>query len=427
MNEIAIRLEGVGKAYDIYARPSDRIKEMFHPLRRPLHRKFQALEGIDLEVRRGEAYGIVGRNGSGKSTLLQIIAGVLAPSTGRVEARGRLASLLELGVGFDVECTGLENIRTFCAINGLSPDETEARIERIVRFSELEAFIQQPVKRYSSGMFMRLAFACATHIDPDIFIVDEALAVGDMNFVQKCFRWMRDFVADGGTLLFVSHDMGSVRSIAARALWIDQGRVREQGNARDVTDHYAAFMLYGDARQSVVAAPSPTAIAGTEDAFAPVPDNKYTVRNGARCALRFGRAGAEAGLARPFDGNELVEYALRVEFEADVARPMLGVAIVNAKAVTVCHYNTEIYGRRLPPIRAGETRVFRLRFRLPNLARGFYNFYTNLVDGEYAGNESLCMLNGVCEFEVLPPADLGKLTGLVYLENPDIVVEAVQP
>jgi len=249
----AIALRGVSKAFPIYAKPADRLKEAAVPkLRRALRRLglpvaersyatlFQALQPLDLDVARGETVGIIGRNGSGKSTLLQLVSGTLTPTTGEMRVEGRVAALLELGSGFNPEYTGRQNVFLNASVLGLSRGETEARLPGILAFADIGEFVDQPVKTYSSGMAMRLAFAVVTHVDADILVIDEAIAVGDAYFQQKCLRWLRGF-QKCGTLLFCGHDPGVILSICDRALWLDRGTLRMAGPAPEVVEAYNAF------------------------------------------------------------------------------------------------------------------------------------------------------------------------------------------
>lgn len=205
-SEIAIKAQGLGKSYLIYAKPQDRLKQMILRWRK-YYQEYWAVQNVDLTIRRGEAVGIIGRNGSGKSTLLQMIAGTLQPNSGGLSVEGRVAPLLELGAGFNPEFTGRENVRLAAAILGLTASEIHERQDAIIDFAGIGDFVDQPVKTYSSGMFARLAFAVAAHVDADILIIDEILAVGDAAFTQKCMRFIRQF-KEKGTLLFVSHDAG---------------------------------------------------------------------------------------------------------------------------------------------------------------------------------------------------------------------------
>lgn len=255
--EIAINAHGLSKAYRMWASPSRRLispllaetgRWLPGVLGRPLQRRsaagyrdFFALQDVSFEVKRGEAVGIVGRNGSGKSTLLQLIAGTLQPTAGTIRVNGRVAALLELGAGFNPDFTGRENVFLSGAVLGLKQKEMEARFDEIAAFADIGEFIDQPVKTYSSGMMMRLAFAVNTCVDPDILIVDEALSVGDAPFQAKCFRRLRQLTDRGVSLLFVSHDLGTVRSICSRALWLKNGRPEMWGEAKEVARQYEKF------------------------------------------------------------------------------------------------------------------------------------------------------------------------------------------
>jgi ABC-type polysaccharide/polyol phosphate transport system ATPase subunit len=236
-----ISVQNASKLYRIYDKPSGRLKEILLRGRRKYHRDFWALEDVSLEVETGEAVGVIGRNGAGKTTLLQIIAGVLQPTRGSVSVEGRVTALLELGSGFNPEYTGRENILLSGQILGFSEEEMRRRMDVIVRFAELEGFIDQPVKTYSTGMLMRLAFASAIHVDPDVLIVDEALSVGDVYFQRKSLDRMEYFRKAGKTVLFVSHEPTLVQRFCARALWLEQGRVAMVGDAKEVVTSHQAF------------------------------------------------------------------------------------------------------------------------------------------------------------------------------------------
>lgn len=244
-SEIAIRVEGLTKEYRVYGQPSDRLKQTFEPLMAKVlrreaklyYREFKALNNVSFTVKRGQTVGLIGRNGSGKSTLLQLICQTLTPSAGVVEVNGRVAALLELGAGFNPEFTGRENVYLYASVMGLSQTEIDSRYDDIVTFADIGDFIAQPVKTYSSGMMLRLAFAVIAHVDADILIVDEALAVGDAFFVQKCMRFLRRFM-ETGTVLFVSHDSSVVTNLCNHAIWLEKGNVIEQGDPKQVAEHY---------------------------------------------------------------------------------------------------------------------------------------------------------------------------------------------
>lgn len=239
-SKLVIEAVGVGKAYHLYRRPEDRLKQMLFGWRRRYFEEFWALRDISLSISQGSTVGIIGRNGSGKSTLLQIVCGTLAPSVGAMRVEGRVAALIELGAGFNPEFSGRENVFLAATVLGLSPAKVEERYADIVEFAGIGDFIDQPVKIYSSGMYARLAFAVASHVDADVLIVDEILSVGDAAFNQKCMRRIAEFKKRGGTLLFVSHDLGAVTNLCEQVVWLEQGSIREIGDPRTVCHNYHA-------------------------------------------------------------------------------------------------------------------------------------------------------------------------------------------
>jgi lipopolysaccharide transport system ATP-binding protein len=273
MSEPLISLRDVGKEYALRTSGTRKLAAVASILRgrpQPPASTFKALQGVGFDVRRGESTGLVGVNGAGKSTLLKLIAGVVRPSTGSVVVRGRVGALLELGAGFHPEYTGRENINLACALLGLSPRETRDRIGPIIEFADIGAHIDQPVKHYSSGMIVRLGFAVATSVVPDVLITDEVLAVGDESFQRKCIAWMESYLANGGTLLLCSHSMYHVQKLCSRALWINEGRLHRNGDAADVTREYLAW------HEEKLAAPLESATAATP---APVAATQYEIRS----------------------------------------------------------------------------------------------------------------------------------------------------
>ena len=235
---LAVAVKNLSKTYQIYERPQDRLKQILLGSRRKYYREFPALRNISFEIQRGETLGIVGRNGSGKSTLLQLIVGTSTPSSGEVNIHGRIAALLELGAGFNPEFTGRENVYLNAGILGLSSSEVDDRFQSISDFAEIGDFLDQPVKTYSSGMYVRLAFAVAIHVDPEILVIDEALAVGDEAFQRKCFARIQAFRKQGGTLLFVSHSAGAVVELCDRAICLDHGEMLCAGSPKQVIALY---------------------------------------------------------------------------------------------------------------------------------------------------------------------------------------------
>jgi ABC-type polysaccharide/polyol phosphate transport system ATPase subunit len=237
-DDIAIKVENLTKVYKLYDTPMDRLRESLHPFRRKYHKEFYALNDVSFEIRKGETVGIIGKNGSGKSTLLKILTGVLTPSNGKVEVNGKVSALLELGAGFNPELTGIENVYFNGTLMGYTREEMDARLDDILSFADIGDFVHQPVKIYSSGMFIRLAFAVGISVDPEIFIVDEALSVGDLAFQNKCFRKIEALIDDSKVILFVSHSMSAIRLLCSRAIWINNGIINNDGYVDKVTDQF---------------------------------------------------------------------------------------------------------------------------------------------------------------------------------------------
>lgn len=245
--ETIIDIKHLNKIYNLYDKPIDRLKEGLSLSHKCYHKEHYALNDISLEVKKGESVGIVGKNGSGKSTLLKIITGVLNPSSGEISVRGKISALLELGAGFNPEYTGIENIYLNGTMMGYSKTEMDRKVESIISFADIGDFIYQPVKTYSSGMFARLAFAVSINVEPEILIVDETLSVGDTRFQIKCMDKMKEMIQGGTTVLFVSHDINAIRRFCTRCIWINEGKLKENGSVNTVSDHYIDFLKMLDA------------------------------------------------------------------------------------------------------------------------------------------------------------------------------------
>lgn len=241
-NELAISVKDVTKVYKLYDKPIDRLKETLSLTHKQYHKKFYALKGLSFDVKKGETVGIIGTNGSGKSTILKIITGVLSPTTGSVKVSGVISALLELGAGFNMDYTGIENIYMNGTMMGFSKEEMDKKLSAILEFADIGDFVYQPVKTYSSGMFVRLAFALAINVEPEILIVDEALSVGDVFFQAKCYKKMESMMKQGTTILMVTHDMGSIIKYCSKVVLLNKGELIAQGNAGDMVDLYKKIL-----------------------------------------------------------------------------------------------------------------------------------------------------------------------------------------
>ena len=369
-SEAVITVVGLGKAFRIFARPSQQLAALLAPSRH-CGSDFWALHDIGFSVERGESVAIIGRNGSGKSTLLQLICGILTPTSGSVVTRGRIVGLLELGTGFDPEFTGRENARLTAAIHGLGAADIDARLPEIERFAGIGSFMDRPVREYSSGMFARLAFAVCAHVDADILVVDEILAVGDAAFQQKCMRFLRGFKAGGGTLLFVSHGEQAVLSLCTRALWLDRGRLVADGPAKDVYLGYAQSVeesggsFAGAPLAPVQAATAPLAAT----TFTPLmfdPDGEPVAGDRARIERVELLSGDGAALTI-VQGGEEVDLCLTCHAEIALAQPVAAFVLRNKLGRIVLADDTLHSAPGAMP--AGRF-VARFAFALPHLPSG---------------------------------------------------------
>jgi len=374
MSEIAISLKNVSKCYKRYARPVDRLKEIFLPEITHVQ-EFWALQDIDLDVKMGETLGIIGQNGSGKSTLLQIIAGTLTPTSGEVNVNGRVAALLELGSGFNPEFTGRENVFFNGRLFGLSQQEIVAKFDDIAAFAEIGDFIEQPVKTYSSGMIVRLAFAVVANTEPKILIVDEALAVGDAKFQARCMKRIRQLKEEGVTILFVSHDSSSVKMLCQRAALMNHGRILEIGNPKDVVNHYIALLssdktrFDGDEIDNDISEDFITSEVTSESEHKEVlhrHGNKLAVIKNVKITHEDGREAKTK-----IETGTIFTIVVSIEAKAELSDLIIGISIRNLLGVVMYGTNTFLKGVKLPKIHEGEK--ITAKFKMPcNLNRGTY-------------------------------------------------------
>ena len=384
----AIEFQHVSKSYAIYDSPGDRLKELL-PLRRgKRHRDFGALRDISFAVKRGETFCIIGENGSGKSTLLQIIAGILQPTSGTVMVNGRVSALLELGAGFNPEFSGRNNVYLNGSILGLTKRQIDERYQEIESFAEIGDFIEQPVKTYSSGMVVRLAFAVAINVDPDILLVDEALAVGDIYFRQRCMRKVHELRSRGVTILFVSHATSDVKAIGDRALWLEQGRLMEIGNTERVVAKYLARMVEKDSRY-MKAHPEPrgggAARVQAPEVVTSIPNIDGRYGDGRAEVLGIAvldEAGSPAAMLEP--GSRIV-VRMSVCAKAAVARPMVGFMLRNQMGMDFAGTNTAREGCDLAPMEAGDVVTVDFHVELPELYPASFSFTPAIADGTLAG------------------------------------------
>ena len=355
----AIKIEHLSKVYKIFDKPTDRVKEALNPFPTPYSRDFYALNDVSLTIKKGETVGIIGKNGAGKSTILKIITGVLTPTSGSVQVNGRIASLLELGAGFNPEMTGIENIYMNGTIMGYSKEEMDDRVQEIIDFADIGEFIHQPVKMYSSGMFARLAFAVNAFVEPDILIVDEALSVGDMKFQVKCMDKMAELMKGGCTVIFVSHDINAIRRLCHRAFFFNQGKLLADGEVNTVADMYLEFLEQPDKKIDV----------------SPRPDRDIFYTNNDLGQITSFKVMNLDGIEKDvFAYNEplkiIVEYDVKDVYLENV---VLGIALHTSSNKYVCGLNTLLDGVNIP-WKTGKN-IFSLKYPMGLLAlSGKYHF-----------------------------------------------------
>ncbi len=401
-SDTAVEVAGLSKAYSIYENPAHRLWQMLFRGYRNFFREHVVLRDISFKVGRGETVAIIGRNGSGKSTLLQILCGTLDASSGACAVHGRVAALLELGAGFNPEFTGRENVYMSGRILGLSEEQIAQRYDDIVRFADIGEYVDQPVKTYSSGMFMRLAFAVIAHVDADVLVIDEALAVGDAYFVQKCMRYLNSFKAHGGTLLFVSHDSTAVTALCDRAIWLEDGEIRIDSDPKKVTEAYLADMYRreqgdDDAASRPLLQKKMIRVEDFVDAR-----HEMVLHSNVRNDIRiqpfdnsvdgFGRGDARITDAYLLDergaplawmiGDEMVSLVVRGVANAPIAKPIVGFLVRNKQGLSLFGDNTYLsYLDQDVSLTAGEEWSCRFDFRMPILPAGEYAVSLAVSDG----------------------------------------------
>ncbi len=371
MSEVAIRVDDVSKLYKLYDKPSDRLKESLGLTRKKLYKEHYALHNVSFDVKRGETVGIIGTNGSGKSTILKIITGVLNPSGGHVEIDGRISALLELGAGFNMEYTGIENIYLNGTMIGFSREEIDAKMQDILDFADIGDFVHQPVKTYSSGMFVRLAFAVAINIDPEILIVDEALSVGDVFFQAKCYKKFEDFKKMGKTILFVSHDLGSISKYCDRVVLLNRGKKLAEGTPKEMVGMYKRIMVNQDKAEEI-AAHQMDMSAFDEEEEKEIKEavceglwkNHYNLNpnvdeygNGAAEIVDFAIVDENGNYNSAIMKGSRFRLKSKVKFKQDIQNPIFTYTFKNIQGVAITGTNTMYEKKDVPLAKEGETYV----------------------------------------------------------------------
>jgi ABC-type polysaccharide/polyol phosphate transport system ATPase subunit len=385
-----VRIDDLGVRYRVFDQPVSRLKQALFGRWRTYYQELWALRHVSLSVEKGMTFGIIGPNGSGKSTLLKVVAGLLAPAEGRVERTGRLAALLELGAGFHGDYTGRENVYLNAAMLGLSRAEIDSIYAAVVSFSGLGSFMERPVKTYSSGMFVRLAFSVAAQVDPDVLVIDEALAVGDAVFQHRCFNRIKELQRQGTTIIFVTHDMNSVAAFCDAALWLDAGSMRLQGPPEQVVKQYLAW-VYAKQDQSLqietVAAAGPTQL-------------RYG--NGKARIARFEVLDEHGVPTRVLRALQRYRMEIEAEFDADVAAPILGFQVRDHYGKEVFSMNTVQSDLTLAPARPRERVVAAFTLLWPELADAMYSVSPAVAAGTQEVHEVLDWIEGAAFVRSVP-------------------------
>jgi len=404
-----VTASNIAKTYRLYQSPIDRLKESIHPLRKIYHHDYFALKNVSFELNEGETLGVIGKNGSGKSTLLKILTGVLTPSEGSVSVRGKISALLELGAGFNPELTGIENIYFSGTIMGYSQSQTEAKLDDILSFADIGEYIYQPVKMYSSGMFVRLAFAVATSIVPDVLIVDEALSVGDIFFVQKCHERMKKLMDGGATVILVSHDMQAIEKYCSQVLLLEKGELVFLGHPNEAILRYHALHCSADAERSGPVPIVSSSCSGEninsdmivdwpqdhEGAFLDISKAVCIGQNEIVKCTHFAMCNADGQRSNSFEIGSKIVFFSEYEVTKDIDTPIGGIVLVNKYNVTIHAKNSLNFAVPAPKRVSAGTRIrYRQEIKL-DIAPGEYTFtgvfgtipyqyYTNASDLDQA-------------------------------------------
>ena len=392
-----IKVSGVSKKFKLYHTPTDRLKEKI--LRKKYHREITALENISFEVKDGQTLGIVGQNGAGKSTILKVLSGVMLPDEGLIDVDGKITGLLELGTGFDQELTGIENIFMNGTFLGMDKTEIERKKDEIIDFTELEDFIYDPIKTYSSGMLMRLAFSIAMHAEPKCFLVDEALSVGDAYFQQKCMRKILEFKNNGGSIIFVSHDMNAVKIVCDSAILLDHGHIISSGDPKDIIDYYHGMILQkahmGDAEVIVYD------MNDTKDCTGRKNPNAST---GEVELISFKILNSKNEETLYIESEQVIKVIYQVKALKELSDPHFGLHVRNNLGVSVFETNTYCSGIKTFTLKKGQIAELVWEFFFP-LSAGDYSFSVGVANkgyGKDAFEEYLLMAHDIEVLKVIP-------------------------
>jgi lipopolysaccharide transport system ATP-binding protein len=411
-----IKIDGISKKFKLYRSPADRLTEII--FRQKHHKDFVALDNISFEVRNGETLGIIGQNGAGKSTLLKILSGIVIPDSGTTRIAGKVTGLLELGTGFNPDMTGLENISMNGTLIGMTKNEINEKKQTIIDFSELGEFINEPIKTYSSGMTMRLAFSIAIHADPTCFLVDEALSVGDAYFQQKCMRKIQEFRSGGGSIIFVSHDMNAVKTLCDSAIMLDQGKLIDSGEPKDVVDFYQNMILK---KSHTGDRPVQVQVKKVEKARM---TNNTGISTGEVELVSFKICNDNGVEISYIERENIIKVIYEVKSQRDLDEPHYGLMIRNNLGLSVFETNTYCMKMKTPPLLKNKIAKIIFKMKIP-LSAGNYSLSIGVGNkgfGMDAFREHLLLIHDIDVFKVLSPKNSIVFGGVVNL-NPTVTIK----
>lgn len=387
MKRSVISVKNLSKVYKLYSTPMDRFREALNPWKKKYHKEFFALNDLSLDIYEGEVVGVLGANGAGKSTLLKILAGVLTPTSGQIKINGKVSALLELGMGFNPELNGEENIIFNATVLGLSPEKIKSKLVEIIEFADIGEYIKQPLKSYSSGMVARLAFAIAVNLDAEILVIDEALSVGDVRFQQKAIRKMTALMSKAKAILFVSHSLDSIKRFCTRAIWINGGKVVEDGETTEVLKHYYAFMTGANSAQQV----APGLKEFRKFNFRNAPFLEKLEWHNTEHLESIGDNGARVKRIALYDkthdrnvefleGGEDLELILDIAIFEHIGNPSVTCFLNNHLGLNIFGVSSSSFDFQLDSLSPGSNLLIKVGFQLPYLLNGLYSLTVNISD-----------------------------------------------
>lgn len=426
-NDTAIKVQNLTKIYHLYDKPQDRLKEALHPFKKLYHHDFYAMHDVSFQIKKGDTVGVIGKNGAGKSTLLKMITGVLTPTSGTIEINGKIASLLELGAGFNPEMTGLENIYLNGTLMGFSKEEMDTKVDSILEFADIGEFIYQPVKMYSSGMFARLAFSVAINVEPDILIVDEVLSVGDMRFQQKSLRKMNEMQKRGITILFVAHDMGAINTFCSRVVWINNGEVVEEGETDSISKKYISFMAYGMTKDDNNIKPN---VSPNKNKVTQTISNKELTWITPEGSDSFGEGGAKIvsvsfcdDIKDPLNTllhSQTVNFYVQFKAFQDLHSVALGLLLKDRLSNNIFTLNSYMYDEVIDFVKNGSINIANFSFEFPYLREGEYTFSVTISEGTQDNHIMHHWVHDICTIKYLSKEKTNKAATILAIDKKDV-------